>query len=330
MRFKRIPRNDMFRFFSTIDPSTHILLCTHENPDIDGVSSLGVLFHWLTAKGFSVQSIIQPPIPGTQYLHGVATASTDPSLLQLQKPPMVVSLDCATSERIWPQSILSAATMRVNIDHHIDNPLFGDQNYVDPTLSSTAELLYTEVRKVESDLPLEILENCYAGILFDTGGFRYSNTTDRTFQHAKEMVQLGVHPARMAQNVFQSYSSQTFQALQCALQNCAYEKQTPSYVFAHVSHDRIQEHQLASYDFEGVVDILRLHQNTDIVVLVRELGPNQWRGSIRSVEHYSILGIAHSFLGGGHHNAAGFSFHGTLQELQKRILTQISSLSLSN
>jgi phosphoesterase RecJ-like protein len=316
----------MFRFFSTIDPSTHILLCTHENPDIDGVSSLGVLFHWLTSKGFSVQSIIQPPIPGEQYLHGVSTASTDPSLLQLQKTPVVVSLDCATSERIWPQSILSNANMCVNIDHHIDNPMFGDQNYVDPALCSTAELMYTELKKVESELPLEILENCYAGILFDTGGFRYSNTTASTLQHAKELVQRGVHPAIMAQNVFQSYTSQTFQALQCALQNCMYEKQTPSYVFTYVSNHMIQEHQLASHDFEGVIDILRLHQSTDIVVLVRELEPNQWRGSIRSVERYSILGIAHSFLGGGHHNAAGFSFQGTLPELQKRILTQISSL----
>jgi phosphoesterase RecJ-like protein len=316
----------MFRFFSTLPPNTSFLLCTHENPDIDGVCSLGILHLWLESHGYLVQSIIQPPIPGLDYLHGLESVFTDPLQLNMQTPSVLVSLDCATPQRIWPQIVFTCQATHVNIDHHIDNSRFGDHPFVDPAASSTAELLYMELRQEGHPIPISLLENCYAGILFDTGGFRYSNTTSTTFMHAMELVKDGVVPTRIAQHVFQSYSCQSFQALKCALENCLYQEVSPSNLFTHISYAKVQEHHFSSPDFEGIVDILRLHKNADLIVFVREVKPNEWKGSIRSTSKYSILDMAHSFCGGGHRNAAGFTFYGSYKELKDRVMTQIHSL----
>jgi len=318
----------MFRFFSSLPSTTSFLLCTHENPDIDGVCSLGILHLWLESHGFSVQSIVQPPVPGTDYLHGLETVITDPFQLNMHHPSILVSLDCATPQRIWPQIVFSIKAIHVNIDHHVDNTRFGDHPFVDSTASSTAELMYAELRKEGCSIPLPLLENCYAGILFDTGGFRYSNTTSVTFMHAMELLKAGVAPAPMAQHVFQSYTCQSFQALKCALENCIYQNKTPSYLFTHIPHAKIQEHHFSPPDFEGIVDILRLHKEADLIIFVREVKPNEWKGSIRSTPKYSILDMAHSFQGGGHRNAAGFTFFGSYIELKERVMSQIHSLSV--
>ncbi len=316
----------MFRFFSTLPSHTSFLLCTHENPDIDGVCSLGILHLWLKSHGFLVQSIVQPPIPGLDYLHGLESVITDPRQLNMQTPFVLVSLDCATPQRIWPQIVFSCHVTHVNIDHHIDNSCFGDHPFVDSTASSTAELLYIELCREGNPIPMPLLENCYAGILFDTGGFRYSNTTSATFRHAMELVKAGVLPAHIAQHVFQSYNCQSFQALKCALENCLYQEVSPSYLFTYIPYAKVQEHHFSPPDFEGIVDILRLHKNADLIVFVREVKPNEWKGSIRSTPKYSILDMAHSFSGGGHRNAAGFTFYGSYNELKDRVMTQIHSL----
>src|SRR5216117_3598509 len=51
----------------------------------------------------------------------------------------------------------------------------------------------------------EIAEGVYTALLTDTGSFHYSNTTERTFKIASELVRTGVQPARSAEAIFGSY-----------------------------------------------------------------------------------------------------------------------------
>src|SRR5258708_35043104 len=51
----------------------------------------------------------------------------------------------------------------------------------------------------------EIAEGIYTALVTDTGSFHYSNTTERTFKIASEIVRMGVRPARSAEATFGSY-----------------------------------------------------------------------------------------------------------------------------
>ena len=75
-------------------------------------------------------------------------------------------------------SVLSNTTRTVNIDHHITNTEYADINIVDPDASSTAELVYALIGKLNPKaLSLPVCEALYTGIVTDTGGFVFSNTT---------------------------------------------------------------------------------------------------------------------------------------------------------
>ena len=242
---------------------------------------------------------------------------------------MLVSLDCATKDRIWPSLCYSRAQTVINIDHHIDNPHFGSVNFVDPALSSTAEMMFRFLQQEEKSIPLEWIENCYAGILFDTGGFRYSNTKVSTFETARACVQAGINPTKIAQYVFQSWTTPSFTSLRIALEHIRayYQGQV---LVSSISYQDIQKNSLHRLDFEGLIDILRLHQSAKVVVLVREMEPGIWKGSIRSVNGLSILPLAHSLHGGGHKYAAGFTYPGSIESIDEQIHSFVNTTSIPN
>jgi phosphoesterase RecJ-like protein len=289
------------------------LLCTHVNPDIDGVSSLATVLSWMKDKTVNVTGLVQGPIPGKNFLHGLELVTTNESSFNSDEPFTLIALDCASKDRVWPKTIIDKATRIINIDHHIDNPNFGSDNFVNPKASSTAEMIINALIKHENNVSLSWAENCYAGIIFDTGGFRYSNTTKETFTAANECLKCGVKPSIVSENVFQTWTKASFTVLRISLRNI--QMLTNEVLFTHITNSEIIENKLKRPDFEGIVDMLRLQQGCKITVFARENTPGKWKGSIRSTQNIPIISLAHKLNGGGHMNAAGFTYNGTLEDV---------------
>ena len=261
----------------------------------------------------NVKGLIQDPIPGKNFLHGLGGAISNESDFDSNEPFTLIALDCASKERIWPESIVDKPDKVINIDHHMDNPNFGDFNFVNPKASSTAEMVIKALIKHEKNITKSWAENCYAGIIFDTGGFRYSNTNKDTFTTAIECLKYGVNPSVVSENVFQTWTQSAFTVLRFALENI--QMLTSEVLFTHITNSVIVENKLQRPDFEGVVDMLRLQHGCMITIFARENNPGEWKGSIRSTENMPIITLAHDLNGGGHMNAAGFTYNGTLEEI---------------
>jgi bifunctional oligoribonuclease and PAP phosphatase NrnA len=90
----------------------------------------------------------------------------------------------------------------VNIDHHSTTELFGDLNWIDSTAAAVGEMIYNLAKAIGAKITPEIASCVYAALLTDTGSFHFSNTTERTFKIASELVRHGAQPAKLSQAIF--------------------------------------------------------------------------------------------------------------------------------
>jgi bifunctional oligoribonuclease and PAP phosphatase NrnA len=92
----------------------------------------------------------------------------------------------------------------VNIDHHSTTELFGSINWIDSTAAAVGEMVYNLAKAIGAKITPEIASCVYAALLTDTGSFHFSNTTERTFKIASELVRHGAQPAKLSQAIFYS------------------------------------------------------------------------------------------------------------------------------
>src|SRR5207244_3917967 len=115
----------------------------------------------------------------------------------------VFVIECSDIDR--PGLIDLEKQFVVNIDHHSTTALFGAINWIDSTASAVGEMIYNLCKATGVRVTKEIAECVYTALLTDTGSFHYSNTTERTFKIASELVRTGVKPAKTAEAIFGSY-----------------------------------------------------------------------------------------------------------------------------
>ncbi len=131
-----------------------------------------------------------------------------------KKYDLFIALDCSSPDRLGDaQKAFYNAKSTMCIDHHISNRYYAGINVVNSDASSTCEVLYeliTDEEKIsdlfskqnigdsidrlsgEKKLGFEIVRALYIGIIFDTGVFRFSNTSKRTMDIAGELVDTGI------------------------------------------------------------------------------------------------------------------------------------------
>src|SRR5215813_11154245 len=78
-------------------------------------------------------------------------------------------------------------------------PSFDDLNWIDSTAAAVGEMIYNLAKAIGSKITPEIASCVYAALLTDTGSFHFSNTTERTFKIASELVRHGAQPAKLSQ-----------------------------------------------------------------------------------------------------------------------------------
>lgn len=290
--------------------SSRYVLVTHVEPDFDAIGSMLGLSRSMRLAGYSVTALVETIPFFMQSLPGIQQIQTEmPDNFQHYD---IIALDSASKERIFCLEWLQEANRIINIDHHQDNPEFGDVNLIDTKTSSTSEFLYNLLTLENFPMDESVIIPFYAGILYDTGGFRYSNTSPETLLNATRMML--PYPKQiplLSEMVFSKWNGDSFTALSIALQNTEYwinEK----VCFSAIPYNQCSK--IPALAFEGIVDILRLHYCAQMILFLREIEPGVVKGSLRSKPPYAILPIAKYYHGGGHLSAAGFIVRNTSLE----------------
>jgi phosphoesterase RecJ-like protein len=300
------------------------LISSHENPEGDALGSALALGLALKDLGKEVLVLNQDPtpdilsfLPGAgEIVHQVpAGGSFD----------VAFALDCGDKKRLGEEfNKVQKIRKLINIDHHISNSYFGDINLVDPEASSTAEIVFDLLRILPVPLSPGAAENIYAGILTDTGSFRYSNTSPKTFAVARRCLLAGVEPWKVAERVYETQPLPRLRLLPLVLKTLEVaEKGRISLVWV---TKKMMEATGATMDLtEDFINFPRSLKGVDVALLLREVSPVQYRVSLRSRGGVDVARIALAFQGGGHPNAAGCTVEGTLSEVKGKVLERVKA-----
>jgi phosphoesterase RecJ-like protein len=202
----------------------------------------------------------------------------------------------------------------VNIDHHHDNPRYGELAYVRGEASSTSELVCDVARALGLRLSPEAAAALYAGISFDTGHFHHDSTSPATFRTAAWLVELGVDVTGMYALLYESRSEASLRLWARAVAG-ARSVASGRALLAAVTCADFSDTGAGPEETDGIVDSLRGVDGVEVAALVKEqTGGAPVRVSLRS-ETIDVSAIAALQGGGGHRLASGFSSDDSTEEV---------------
>jgi bifunctional oligoribonuclease and PAP phosphatase NrnA len=299
-----------------IENKDRFAITSHVRPDGDSLGSSLGLFWLLRALDKDVEVIMRDAAPHSyQKLPGAGSIRVTPAVDREYDGVFVI--ECSDIDR--PGLIDLEKQFVVNIDHHSTTELFGTVNWIDSTASAVGEMIYNLCKATGVRVTKEIAECVYTALLTDTGSFHYSNTTERTFKIASELVRIGVKPAKTAEAIFGSYLWPKIELLGQVLATCRRDES------GHVAWMRqtleMQERARASdEDTDGFVNYPLSVGEVEASALFKESEAGVYRTSLRSKGDVNVAKIAEQFGGGGHRNAAGCTLRGDWDEIERQVV----------
>ncbi|MFZ2049578.1 MAG: DHH family phosphoesterase [Solirubrobacteraceae bacterium] len=311
-----------------LQADSSFLLATHEAPDGDALGSLLAMHGLLIALGKQAEMFISPsdlPLPYEySFFDTPRTIQAPPADIATRT---VILLDCGNIDRN-SADVLRDGRHLINIDHHHDNTGFGTLNYVVPSASCTAEIVWELMHDLGIAAHGRIAEALYVALITDTGRFMYENTGPRAHQMAAELIEAGVDVQGIYRRLFEEMPLAKLQLLARALASVRSYDQG-RLTLASITLDDLRATGAKESHHEGIVDQLRAVRGTKVAALVREVeaidGSLRRKVSLRATdEEFDVSAIARIEGGGGHRRAAGFTTDLDVQEIAALLRREIA------
>lgn len=308
--------------------SQHIRIVSHRNPDGDAIGSMIAFTAICNFFHVHYELYIVDPIPKNLVFltEGLIFNVFNPKHfdeLQNEQTDMIVFLDCGQinrageiAEYTLPHQII------INIDHHMSNPNFGNFNYVED-ISSTCELLYHIIRKLEIPISLPIANALYVGLVTDTGMFQFDKVSSTTHLMVAYLLDIGVKQDQIHSLVYQNNPIEWIELLKKGLQNIElYCNNTVALVT--FSLEDLESTDPSFDDTHILFPILLATDSVQICVILKEKKDGTISASLRSKNGTDVAKITQAFGGGGHVHAAGCrTSQYSLQEFKTHIYHEI-------
>jgi bifunctional oligoribonuclease and PAP phosphatase NrnA len=299
------------------------LIVTHERPDGDAIGSALAMAHILSELRKRWTVLIAEPMPKRFDFLPLFDQVTQIGKEHHGKFKNVIAVDCADVARFdnVKDALLPNAQI-VNIDHHQTNPRYGVVHFVDEYAAATCELVFHLARYLGISLTDGLAKSLYTGILTDTGGFAYPNTTREVHQIAAELLASGVRPYDIAEPALESRTKEQMHLLRSGLANLRVSEDG-LYASLFVTRQMLKDANANDDDAEGLVGFARSIETVEVGVLFRETLTGQVKVSLRSKRLIDVSRIAQSFGGGGHIRASGCTIDTSLEDAMKQVESKV-------
>jgi len=307
---------------NTLRSYKNVLLATHIAPDPDALGSCFGLALGLKAAGVSVTAYCADGLLERMsgLFSGIPVAQTLPD----RTFDALVVVDTAAKSRVAGASaeLYSRADVVVNIDHHISNPGWGDVNYIDTTSPASALIVFELLQAMQLEVDSQMASLLFAGLIDDTGCFRFSNTSARALRVAAQMVDAGAVPQLVANSLYFNVPLRVLKLRSEAMSGLRLVCQG-AIALVTAPKSLLEACGAAVEDTEGIVDEARLVEGTVGAVFIRELSDG-WKCSLRAKdERLDVNSVAGKFGGGGHKAAAGCKILGKREDVESQILAEL-------
>lgn len=299
-------------------------LSGHQNPDADVVGSelaMASLIDRLgPGKKIDIANAGHPP-KSLSFLPGFNTVKSVDKVDGTYDVAIV--FECSGQDRMGNViDLAKQAKTVINLDHHLHNPNFGTINLVEPTTSSTAELIFKIIE--HSKLPITKAEaTClWAGLTADTGWFRYGNTNTQSMEIAGKLLATGLPISDIAEKMYMSRTHAAIKLLGWVLSNMRLFHQDRVAMLT-IPIEIYEKLGAGPDDVEEIVNHGLKIDSVLVSVLIKEKSPDLVKASLRSKGNIDINRVARQFGGGGHKNASGMAYNGTMEDAERKILAEV-------
>lgn len=332
------PIQDIYELLTT---PRKVVITMHQKPDADAMGSSLALALFLQDLGHTVQ-VISPTnwakwlnwMPGCDkvldYEQESQRGQADESIVRAD---WIFCLDFNVLHRTkaMAKAIQEATATRILIDHHQQPEIkYFSFGISDTSKSSTCEMIYDFI--IESGhggrINIPIAECLYAGVMTDTGSFRFASTHAGVHRMAADLKERGLQHTRVHENIYDNFLENRLRFIGHILLNrmdISYEYNT---ALISISKKDLFRFEIKTGDTEGLVNYPLSIQGIKMAALVIDRDEER-KWSFRSKGNFDVNSFARDhFEGGGHFNAAGGrssdSLEDTVQHF-KKVLKQYAS-----
>jgi phosphoesterase RecJ-like protein len=302
-----------------------VAVCGHARPDGDCIGSQVALARVLAARGLDVICVNPDPVPRRlQFLTRETSFLRTDDVRRGNEQRAAIFVDCADHARggerlkAWYDAPVAV------IDHHLSNVGFGAMNLVDSTSAATCEILAGVF--FDNNLPVDAqsAQALYAGILTDTGQFRFNSTSRRCFLLAGELVARGARPAEAGYELYERETAGKLRLLQHFLASLQVEC-GGRVCLGTLAPGVFEATGSSPEDTEGLVDYARSIEGVEIGALIEQRADGTVKASLRAKEPaYRVDLVAAQFNGGGHACAAGLNLQSGTADFPARLVAALA------
>ena len=310
---------DWQRAVKILDSADQVCLACHVRPDADALGSMLALALALGGRPGGAASVVASfgdapfAVPGIlRFLPG--TGLLTPPAAFPARPQVMVTLDAASIGRLGPLAASAAAAGElIVLDHHASSTRFGTVNLVDPDAAATAVLAHQLISELGIGLTRDIALGLYAGLVTDTGSFKFASTTPAVHELAARLLATGIDPGVVSRHHYDTAPFGYLGMLAAALQRAVLDPAACGglgLVWTTVTRADRAPADLPLDAAEPVIDEVRKTGEAEVAVVLKETDAGTWEVSVRSKERVDVGAACTALGGGGHARAAGFSASG--------------------
>ncbi len=302
--------NLLENILSKIKENDNFVVTTHVNPDGDAIGSELALARFISSFGKNVKIINHSQTP--DYL--LFMLNSESEVLQFNEEIhtnfineaniiFVVDLNHLNRTQSLEKYIRNSNAEIICIDHHEFPENFANINLIDISSSSTGELIYKLLKHSKVVLDYNFAMPLYVAIMTDTGSFKYERTTSEIHRVTAELLDAGVIPKVIHQNIYEQGSANRIQLLGRAFNSLVVSK-SGQLAYMKITNSDLKETNSSEEDVEGFVNYTLSIKGVEVGIFFFELG-NGFKMSFRSATKVPVNKLAAEFNGGGHFFASG-------------------------
>jgi bifunctional oligoribonuclease and PAP phosphatase NrnA len=320
--------------FSLIETPKQVVITFHQKPDADAMGSGLGLYNFLIQFGHSV-TVISPTnwasflnwMPGSKNVIDFEM-NTDKAKTSLQKAEWIFCLDFNVLNRTKKMEpvIESLSAKKILIDHHQQPQTDAfDFGISDVNKSSTAEMVYDFIIAAgySKKINAETAECLYAGVMTDTGSFRFTSTTASVHRMIADLKDKGLKHSQIHENLFDNFLEGRFRFFGNILLNrmeVYYEYNT---ALIAIPQSDLIKYNVKTGDTEGLVNFPLSIKGIKLAAVIIDRGDER-KSSFRSKGGFDVNTFARKYFnGGGHFNAAGGKNNEPLDEVVQKFKAAI-------
>lgn len=299
----------------------NLAIVMHVNPDGDALGSALALYQY--ARQQNITATVVSPTPITEALDWlpyrqevfIFDEKQQAHKKELQLFDSIIFVDHSSKGRCGSIAdyIIIPKTRRAYIDHHPSPDMEVETAISETKSAATCCIVYELLQMLKAHITKQMASCLYTGIVTDTGNFRYGNGIAQVFRIASELILLGIDKEDITQKIYYTNTEQHLRLLGLVLKEKMQQVGSHS-AYICITQQDFDKTGTQHNDTEDFVNYPLTIKNVYVSVIFIEK-EDHIKISLRSRGEFDVNLLARKhFNGGGHKNAAGGRFYGTMQQ----------------